>query len=694
MPSAMTDILDAPVPFLVGLHSQYLTDTPPEQRPQGVVFVDLDNDIVHLGLEDDSPHRRTPCCLPERDVHKLKLKLDEYAAVAYLSPPDGAIGRITTGTGELLPNHMRENYAVNDNHYHMQFESNDGTDSNTATSSQQSKKRTASFERISSKNLNSREAILRQSDLAYPNNEHLLPINNFATEQGMVMKKNKFNSSNSNTGSSGSSRNSERDSNLVSGNMEQLAKNLLDVSGNENGNDGFSTREIRNAFLRFFVSILRHYDKFVPKRDSTKPFDRTAFLRESSHIPNESNEFMQFVLQSQMFERFIEERITSPDEPEIRFFNESIIQKMNRNKSGSMLVGRRKETPFLSDQSHNVNETYTPPAPSNWGLPDDGRIYSYASFPSLNTSLFGNTRQPRQLLKGPEQQRTVVSNNNQDILMRSVGGGSSNRGNNEKGSSKNKKSGSSQANDNGAQRTNDLEWALFLLVFQQNTNAKKNSKGEFPASTIGDSREAGTIVGEARTKQFAVIKAVVSIQATFVMRPLRRQFLALKKSALFICKFYKRVLILRTYRDIYREVLKIVKIVQKIFRGFKGRQKAKLRERSIVDVQRFFRGWTVRGELNLMVFAATTIQAAERGRRARFAFALVRDLIIGAQAAIRGCFKRKIAHRERVARLKEYRAQMFELWNYAHTPLAYRSKVSCVKDAVRRAALAVSLTNE
>jgi len=130
-----------------------------------------------------------------------------------------------------------------------------------------------------------------------------------------------------------------------------------------------------------------------------------------------------------------------------------------------------------------VSDTYTPPAPSNWGLPDDGRIYSYASFPSLNKDLFGNTRPPRQLLKGPEQQRTVVSNS-QDILMRSVGGGKD-KDNNKKGDKRNDKS---TAND--SDRTDDLEWALFLLVFKQNTNATKNAKGEFPASTITESREA------------------------------------------------------------------------------------------------------------------------------------------------------------------------------------------------------------
>ena len=71
MPSSMTDILDAPVPFLVGLHSQYLTETEPSNRPRGVVFVDLDNDVVHLGILDDTPHRRTPPRLPEREVSKV-----------------------------------------------------------------------------------------------------------------------------------------------------------------------------------------------------------------------------------------------------------------------------------------------------------------------------------------------------------------------------------------------------------------------------------------------------------------------------------------------------------------------------------------------------------------------------------------------------------------------------------------------
>lgn len=46
MPSSMYTILEAPVPFLVGLHRSYLDSTPPHKRPPGVVFVDLDCDQV------------------------------------------------------------------------------------------------------------------------------------------------------------------------------------------------------------------------------------------------------------------------------------------------------------------------------------------------------------------------------------------------------------------------------------------------------------------------------------------------------------------------------------------------------------------------------------------------------------------------------------------------------------------------
>ena len=78
-----------------------------------------------------------------------------------------------------------------------------------------------------------------------------------------------------------------------------------------------------------------------------------------------------------------------------------------RSAKAGVISRGKKETPFLSDGSDAVSETFNPPPPSNWGLPDDGRVYSYPSFPRLKKAYFGNVRPPRQLLRGPEQQRTV-----------------------------------------------------------------------------------------------------------------------------------------------------------------------------------------------------------------------------------------------------------------------------------------------
>ena len=50
----MHGILEAPVPFLVGLSRAYLDTTPAMRRPPGVVFVDLDDDRVHLGVDEEA----------------------------------------------------------------------------------------------------------------------------------------------------------------------------------------------------------------------------------------------------------------------------------------------------------------------------------------------------------------------------------------------------------------------------------------------------------------------------------------------------------------------------------------------------------------------------------------------------------------------------------------------------------------
>jgi hypothetical protein len=652
MPSSMTDILDAPVPFLVGLHSDYLTQNPPETRPTGVIFVDVDRDEVHLGFDESSGMghvMRTTLSAPEKEMTKLREKLEEHANVLL-----NCNGNLFTGNGDVLPNTHRDTWAI---------PATDGTSSaRTANNGGRNSGDESSKDRRRTRR--DRDKILEVSDLAFPNNEHLLPINHFATEQGMVLQK-------QGAGRGGIRFKGGTEAERIGLNVEATQLSLIDTALNETG-DGFSVKEIRSAFLRFFVSVLRHYDKHVNLKSNSQPFNRDGFMKESSHLNSESHEFTVNLLQSQMFERFIEERISNPGQPEIMFFNESIIQKMNR--SATLTRGKKKATPFLSDNSDNVSETFNPPPPSNWGLPDDGRLYSYSNFPSLDPTRFGNVRAPRQLMKEPEQQRTVNESQHSFIvgkMMERSEGSSRMLG----GSMPALMGGNTGAGVGGKKglmpkpQSRDLVWALHLLVYGENLITKSKT-----APTTSDMKEANMIIEKQRVKQIKGVMAVLNIQSRSRMKPFRKKMQRMKAAAKFIQRYYRRELILRTYREVYLDVLKIVKIVQKVFRGWLGRVKADKRYDAVLKIQGRSRGALVRSEIRIWSGAAKKVQAAERGRRARFAFAVIRDLVIVAQANVRGWFKRKIADAQRRQRLEQYRGQIFQCWKRAHTPLAYRSK--------------------
>lgn len=154
MPYNMLEILDAPVPYLVGLHSRFLTEIPVDERPQAVVLVDLDRDEVHLGFCDDSRQPRSVPSLPERHALKLKAKLLEFAACAYLMPNTQRAGYITTGAGENLSQSTRDLYA-----------------------------QTCGGE-VSSKSTTRRKDVFPNTDKAYRDNELLVPISGFLSEHG------------------------------------------------------------------------------------------------------------------------------------------------------------------------------------------------------------------------------------------------------------------------------------------------------------------------------------------------------------------------------------------------------------------------------------------------------------------------------------------------------------------------------
>lgn len=83
-----------------------------------------------------------------------------------------------------------------------------------------------------------------------------------------------------------------------------------------------------------------------------KPNQRTNTLNKTTQKPDSSHGFMNSFLDSQMFERFLEERTSNTGQPEVRFFDESIAAKLNRSKTNPI----KKDTPFLNDQSDSHNQ--------------------------------------------------------------------------------------------------------------------------------------------------------------------------------------------------------------------------------------------------------------------------------------------------------------------------------------------------
>lgn len=188
MPYSMLDILDAPVPYLVGLNSKYFYDVPIERRPMGVIFVDLDNDIVYLGHDDrstiSSPIPRQPPSFPEKQISKLKTKLIEYGSSVYILPENRVFGKtmsgdnhdISSSTTPLTATERRESFlylSLESHHSHSFLNSHSSTTSSTTTpmiTNQYHKFR--------------RKDVLINTDRAYKENELLRPIDGFLSEQG------------------------------------------------------------------------------------------------------------------------------------------------------------------------------------------------------------------------------------------------------------------------------------------------------------------------------------------------------------------------------------------------------------------------------------------------------------------------------------------------------------------------------
>lgn len=179
----------------------------------------------------------------------------------------------------------------------------------------------------------------------------------------------------------------------------------------DTGDDGQSRWDkVQEAFLRFFVSTLKMYRKFLhlPETSGTevtdakvgrwsnnrRTFDRSGFIVWQKV---EQQPFYQELCMTQQFDDFITKRMYNPEVADAIFFDQSIDAKNNRSR----LKIKKVETPFLqSAKAHKVLKTFQAVEPNEEFLPVNelmGQIrqtsYRYESWPEcFDSSLFGEPR--------------------------------------------------------------------------------------------------------------------------------------------------------------------------------------------------------------------------------------------------------------------------------------------------------------
>ena len=217
-------------------------------------------------------------------------------------------------------------------------------------------------------------------------------------------------------------------STCVSSSVPSLNSNYALVDAQENEAHDFSTLGIQSAFLRFFVKILKRYDRFLhvpaaaaasvssaskteqqrppppehrPKPQPQDVFDIPGFVKDCNFEPSASN-FLTSFCSSQMFERFCVDRIwpealAQDVSDEIQFFTESIHEKLN-HRGGLSTLSRKTtlwDTSFLDSTERDISETFLAPAPSTFGLAARRPRFCYPAFPSrLEPEHFGELRTP------------------------------------------------------------------------------------------------------------------------------------------------------------------------------------------------------------------------------------------------------------------------------------------------------------
>ena len=196
MPASMIDILDAPIPFLIGLHRRFL-DKDQLEHIKDVIFIDVDNDIIHLRFEDEKGvlrHRLVPL-LPSKIIGKLYGALKEATGSAHLP---NLPGRLTTGNNNphecdngmiTMSMHMRDSFdTLKETFYAPISKTIEGIKVIAEAEGPSSVPNLSRLSSLEIKPTKTEKRVLQHCDLAFPFDEHLVPIPYFSNDLGIMTK--------------------------------------------------------------------------------------------------------------------------------------------------------------------------------------------------------------------------------------------------------------------------------------------------------------------------------------------------------------------------------------------------------------------------------------------------------------------------------------------------------------------------
>ena len=679
----------------------------------GVVFVDLDQDIIHLGWSDeDGPTpaasmnkgepRRTPA-LPEKEASKLKQRLASCAAAVYLLPDSGKAGCITYGDEKPLPFGERDLYS---------------RITSAEVPTQQQGRRKEYFATVDraydddGEIYTSPDDFLSGQGLFHEKQERVTTTPSPSNKRNLRLVRRLLPTRSPSPASPTTGDELETaDSSDLPGGVSRTtgAQNRSSLSSEGDDFKGFSVPDIRNAFLRFFVGLFKGYRDFIQEEDGTFRSEDFIARMNLSSSPR-SRDYMESVTRTQMFERFIQERLEDPDDPEVMFFDESIDVKQSRFRKAPFTrirnAGKKGDSfSFLEDKSKQVTEKYTPPPPSHLGLPDDGRTYHYGSFPDLDPALFGKVRPPMMWKEyhsksAASSMRLRASSEivkKQQSLVNGILGAANTRGNGV----------APTASALAGGGPNALEIALVTLArpFMESTqqeqkngadgngvptslkHKKSSSQQRLGSSTSKDDGSPEEVVLASRRLSSVLVQLFVAFQAQVRgylvrTRPTRAATVTNTTPVTTTVGDSKPVTIEEASPDLSAAPSKeemekheyAFSVLQQAFRWRQSQEVLRRKSEAATKMQSLIRKYMKQCEFAKVRRGVVHLQATVRGRRICLTYQLVLDAMARAQARYRGYKVRHGLHQVFQSRLVLYRRQIFILWKRAHTSLAYRTK--------------------